>query len=180
MQTCHLLAIKGRSRLGWGKSFRNGKNLLTKARKRSSIASMRLVRWFVLALLASLPCHAQSAKPLLLFGGKDHKTFLGCLDCSPKSTGSVCNNSGAGSKFDANSIWNQFGDFGSKFSEYSPWNKFTNSAPIIVDKDGVSYGYFSANKFHQNRTRIKWLIRILDFQADHDDLEATRDLACTD
>ena len=85
-----------------------------------------------------------------------------------------------GSKFQADSIWNKFGTYGSKFSHDSPWNKFSTSAPIIVDKDGGSYGYFSANKFHRDRTKIKWFVRILDFQADHDDLEATRDLMCTE
>jgi hypothetical protein len=162
------------------KSAADWEQLRTDGRKRSSMAGMRLVCCFVFALLVGLPCHAQAGKALLLFGGKDHKTFLGCLNCSPKSEGSVCNKFGVGSKFDTNSIWNKFGDFGSKFSEYSPWNKFSTSAPIIVDKDGGSYGYFSANKFHTDRTKIKWFVRILDFQADHDDLEATRDLMCTE
>jgi hypothetical protein len=39
---------------------------------------------------------------------------------------------------------------------------------------------FSANKYHEDRTRIKWFVRVLAFQADHDDLEATRDLMCTE
>jgi hypothetical protein len=121
---------------------------------------------------------AQSSKALLLFGGEDHKVFLGCLNCSATDRDSVCNKFGAGSTFQADSIWNKFGTFGSKFSSDSPWNKFSNSAPVIVDNDGGSYGYFSANKFHGDRTRIAWLVRVLNFQADHEDVDATRDLMC--
>jgi hypothetical protein len=140
--------------------------------------------WIASAILAVFACCGssaraqQSSKALLLFGGEDHKVFLGCLNCSATDHDSVCNEFDAGSKFRADSIWNKFGTFGSKFSSDSPWNKFSNSAPIIVDHDGGSYGYFSANKFHGERTRIAWLVRVLNFQADHDDLEATRDLMC--
>jgi hypothetical protein len=141
-------------------------------------------KWWLAAVLPLMfawgggPNRGQSTRALLLFGGHDHKVFLGCLNCSARATGSVCNKLGAGSTFKSESIWNKFSDFGSKFSDDSPWNRFGNSAPIIVDEDGGSYGYFSANKFHQARTRIGWLVRVLDFQADHDDLEATRDLMC--
>lgn len=124
--------------------------------------------------------HAQS-KALLLFGGVDHKKFLGCLNCSKMSSSSVCNKFGDyGSKFNSESIWNQFGDFGSKFNSYSPWNQFSDSAPIVVDSDGNSYGYFSTNRFHHDRTRIAWLVKILDLQAENDDLDATYDAMCGD
>ncbi len=123
--------------------------------------------------------NGQTAKALLLFGGKDHKTFLGCLNCVSTSSLSVCNNYGTyGSKYEDDSIWNPYGDFGSKYEDYSPWNKYTDEAPIIVDKDGGSYGYFSLNKYHQDRTRISWLVAILDYQDDADDLDKTRDKMC--
>lgn len=144
----------------------------------------------VKCLLAALVCLAAlgfvaraSAQntALLLFGGEDHKTFLGCLNCSKFSDESVCNKFGSyGSKFEDNSIWNRFGTYGSKFSEYSPWNKFSTSAPVIVDSDGNSYGYFSSNKFHHDRTRIKGLLEILDFESEEQDLDKTRDAMCSD
>src|SRR5579864_1290278 len=112
------------------------------------------------AVYASPPSSATTA--LLLFGASDHKTFLGCLNCGKFDSGSVCNAFGTnGSKFAADSIWNKFGTFGSKFSSDSPWNKFSSDGPIIVDKEGTSYGYFSANKFHTDRTRIQALVRLL-------------------
>lgn len=128
------------------------------------------------------PTYAQPApKALLLFGGTDHKTFLGCLNCSDQSAVSVCNEFGRyGSEFQSNSIWNEFGTFGSEFSSKSPWNEFSSEAPIIVDKEGGSYGYFSANENHADRTRIKWLVSILEFQGKKNDLEATRKLMCGD
>ena len=134
--------------------------------------------WVFMILAISLLALAQTPKALLLFGGEDHKTFLGCLNCAARDTSSVCNKYGKGSKYDSDSIWNKYGDFGSKYSSDSPWNKFTNSAPIIVDKDGASYGYFSANKFHTDRTKIKSLVQILDFQTANDDLATTFDLMC--
>lgn len=146
---------------------------------KNSACVVGFLLWFAL-FSAHQQIHAQS-KPLLLFGGEDHKTFLGCLNCSKTSDVSVCNEFGKfGSKFNSESIWNKFGDFGSKFNEHSPWNKFSDSAPIIVDKDGNSYGYFSSNKFHHDRTHIGWLVEVLDFQAENDDLEATHDAMCGD
>lgn len=103
------------------------------------------------------------------------------MNCANASASSVCNAYGKyGSKFNPDSIWNQFGTYGSKFNSSSPWNQFSRSAPIIVDNDGGSYGYFSRNTFHQSRTRIKWLVAILDFYADKDDLDETRDAMCKD
>lgn len=122
---------------------------------------------------------AQQTKALLLFGGKDHQIFLGCLNCVAQADVSVCNSFGKfGSSFEDNSIWNSFGSFGSSFSEFSPWNSFSDSAPIIVDKDGKSYGYFSVNSFHHDRTTIPWLVAILEFQESKDDLDKTRDKMC--
>jgi len=103
------------------------------------------------------------AQTLLLFGGKNHETFLGCLNCSKYDSGSIWNKYGEyGSKYSDKSIWNKYGTFGSKYNSYSPWNKYSNDPPIIVDKDGNNYGYFTANKYFHNRTKDKSLVYILD------------------
>jgi len=145
---------------------------------------MRPVKVFA-ALLISCLCvipsaTSQSPKALLLFAGKDHKDFLGCLNCANTAQASVCNELNYGSAFNSNSIWNSFGTFGSSFSEYSPWNSFSDKAPIIVDRDGKSYGYFSVNAFHHDRTRIKWLVAVLDFYVDNSDLKETKEKLCAD
>lgn len=116
---------------------------------------------------------------LLLFGDADHKTFLGCLNCSQFDSGSVCNQFGQnGSEFSSYSIWNQFNSFGSEFSSYSPWNQFSSSGPVIVDKDGKFYGRLTANKFAGDRTRIQQLNQLTDVVAGGLELETARKLFC--
>jgi hypothetical protein len=123
----------------------------------------------------------QTPKALLLFGGRDHEDFLGCLNCVDSSSSSVCNELGKyGLALNSNSIWNGLGKYGSSLSEYSPWNSLTDKAPIIVDRDGKSYGYFSVNAFHHGRTRIKWLVAVLDFYDKEGDLDATKEKLCGD
>lgn len=124
---------------------------------------------------------AQSPKALLLFGGSDHKTFLGCLNCVDTSGASVCNDVGEfGSDVAANSIWNDVGTFGSDVSPFSPWNDVSTDAPVIVDRDGNSYGYLSTNTAHHDRTRIGWLVAVLDYYEDTSDLAKTREKMCGD
>ena len=118
-------------------------------------------------------------RALLLFGGEEHKTFLGCLNCSDTSQTSVCNDIGKyGSDISPDSIWNDIGKYGSDISQYSPWNDLSNNAPIIVDGDGRSYGYFSTNSLHHDRTRIGSLVAILDYFEKTSNLEKTRKRMC--
>jgi hypothetical protein len=151
--------------------------------------TMKIVKFLVIGSLffaAVIPftgarAFGQSTKALLLFGGEDHKKFLGCLNCSSLNSSSVCNELGKyGSSLQSDSIWNSLGTFGSSLSRYSPWNSLSSSAPIIVDADGKSYGYFSTNSLHHDRTRISWLVAILDYEDEKDDLDKTRDKMCGD
>lgn len=134
------------------------------------------------SLLPSLlsPTHTQAAtKALLLYGGDGHKTFLGCLNCVDTSDISVCNDVGKyGSDVEENSIWNDVGTFGSDVSSSSPWNDVSDDAPIIVDNEGNSYGYFSVNTVHHDRTQIGWLVTILDYYEKTNDLDKTRKKMC--
>lgn len=116
---------------------------------------------------------------LLLFGGSDHETFLGCLNCSKYDSGSVCNKyRNNGSRYNTDSIWNPYGNFGSKYSSDSPWNPYSSSGPVIVDNSGQFYGRLSANKFLSDRTQIKFLNQLADIVASGADLEAARYLFC--
>jgi hypothetical protein len=49
-----------------------------------------------------------------------------------------------------------------------------------VDRDGNSYGYMSTNTVHHDRTRIGWLVTVLDYYEDTNDLEKTRERMCGD
>lgn len=116
---------------------------------------------------------------LLLFGDANHKTFLGCLNCSQFDSGSICNQSGQnGSEFSGYSIWNRLSNFGNAFSSYSPWNQYSSSGPIIVDKDGHFYGQLTANRFAVDRTQIQRLNQLTDMVAYGHELEAVRNLFC--
>ena len=116
---------------------------------------------------------------LLLFGESDHKTFLGCLNCSKYDNGSVCNEYGQnGSKYNSESIWNPYGNFGSKYSSNSPWNQYGSSGPVIVDNSGRFYGRFTANKYASARTRIQQQNQLTDAVSDVADLDVARKLLC--
>ena len=135
---------------------------------------------FFLSLLF-FPSYAQAQKALLLFGGQDQKVFLGCLNCNEFDRSSVCNEFGSyGSQFSRLSIWNSFGSYGSPFSPYSPWNGLAANPPVIVDKDGNSYGYFTANPSELGRTRIPALVVFLDWMGSktRTDLSEARDFFC--
>jgi hypothetical protein len=138
--------------------------------------------WSVLALALwsfGAPCAFGQAPQLLLFGGDDQKTFLGCLNCPQSDSRSICDQFGEyGSQFNGESIWSQFGNFGSPFSDDSPWNQFSTSGPMIMDKSGQSYGRFTSNRSASDRTQIDALNRLADRVARGTDLDKARDLFC--
>lgn len=137
---------------------------------------MRVLLTIVFLFLSA----ACPATELLLFGGGSHDVFIGCLNCSEHDAGSVCNKYGdQGSKYNDTSIWNKYGGYGSKYSDLSPWNKYASNPPIIVDREGGFYGYFTANKHQDKRTQIKALLQLAD-NVDwvNDDLERARDAFC--
>lgn len=94
----------------------------------------------------------RSAK-LMLFGGVNHKTFLGCLTCSEYDVDSVFNTFGMyGSRFSVTSIFNNFSEYGSKYSSYSPCNEVALDPPVIVDGAGNFYGRLTVSTVHPQRT----------------------------
>lgn len=100
---------------------------------------------------------------LLLYGGKDNETYLGCVTCNKFDKESIWNKYGTyGSKYNKISIWNEYGTYGSKYNNYSPWNDYGKNPPMVVDENGDFYGYFSTNEFIKKRTKNEWLIDILD------------------
>ena len=86
----------------------------------------------------------------LIYGGKDHKQFLGCIGCGTYSSDSICNTHGSyGSKYSQDGLFNKYSTFGSKYSQDSPWNSYssTRQTPILVDEQGRFYGYFTSNPY---------------------------------
>jgi hypothetical protein len=106
------------------------------------------VKKLLLILLLYLGFTTSANAELLLFGGYGHDDFLGCYDCSKYDSDSICNKYGTyGSKYSSDSIWNKYGTYGSKYSTSSPWNKYSsgNDVPVLVDRSGNFYGYFTIN-----------------------------------
>lgn len=73
--------------------------------------------------------------------------FLGKLTLNKFDVDSIYNEFGNyGSKFSATSIFNKFSNYGSPFSSLSPFNQFTNTPPYIY-LHGLKYAYLSVNQF---------------------------------
>jgi hypothetical protein len=85
---------------------------------------------------------------LMIFGGANHGTYLGCLNCSEYAADSVWNKYGSsGSPYSAESIFNHYGQFGSKYSTESACNPYATDPPVIVDGDGKYYGRLTLNRY---------------------------------
>jgi hypothetical protein len=105
---------------------------------------------------------------LHIYGGKNHDAYLGCLNCNKFESTSIWNIYGTyGSKYNANSIWNKYGDYGSSYSNKSPFSKMANNPPIIVDKSGNFYGYFTINQYQNKRASFD-LVNVI--YKHHDDI----------
>lgn len=126
---------------------------------------MRIVIVFC-CLLCSIFSFSQ--KSLHIYGGKDHDVYLGCLNCSKYDQNSIWNQYGTyGSKYNASSIWNKYGDYGGKYSDTSPFNPYASTPPVIVDKDGGFYGYFTVNTYKDKRADFKLVLTIYKY---HDEI----------
>ena len=89
----------------------------------------------------------------MLYGGADHKEYLGFLDCNEFSSDSIYNGFRKyGNEFSSSGIFNEFSGYGNEFSSKSPWNEFpsSNEVPILVDHNRKFYGYFTINDNRSN------------------------------
>lgn len=94
----------------------------------------------------------QYSLKLMIFGGMDHKTYLGCLSCNEYASDSVFNSYGSnGSPYSSQSIWNHYSEFGSPYSTYGACNPYASDPPVIVDQNGNYYGRLTVNEYHPQR-----------------------------
>jgi hypothetical protein len=112
--------------------------------------------------VASALSGSAASSKIMIFGGRDHRTYLGCLSCSEYESDSVFNEYGQnGSRYASESIWNDYGDFGSLRSEYSACNPYASDPPVIVDQEGTAYGRLTVNRLDPNigagRNFYNWL-----------------------
>jgi hypothetical protein len=113
-----------------------------------------LVRTLATGLLVlSVRAEAQGTK-LMIFGGDNHKTYLGCLNCSQYDSDSVHNKYGDhGSQYASDSVFNPYGEYGSQYSNESACNPYANDPPVIVDGNGGFYGRLTLNLYHPQATK---------------------------
>lgn len=113
-------------------------------------------------LLASIPTFSQ--KTLHIYGGADHDVYLGCINCDSYNSNSIWNAYGTyGSKYNAKSIWNAYGNYGSEYSSTSPFNSYASNPPVIVDKEGGFYGYFTVNTYKSKRADFDLALTICKY-----------------
>jgi len=88
--------------------------------------------------------------------------YLGKISKSKFDSDSINNQFGTyGSQFSAYSIFNQFGTYGSEFSSLSPFNKFTSTPPKIY-KENVFIAYLTVNTFMFPRVDTNLLVAWLN------------------
>lgn len=93
-----------------------------------------------------------TAQELLIFGGDNHKDFLGCLNCDRYDASSIWNSYGEyGSPYSSRSIWDSYGSYGGRYATYSPWNRYSSYPPVVVDRQGNFYGYLTTNGYKDKR-----------------------------
>ncbi|MGB7332488.1 MAG: hypothetical protein WBD25_13965 [Terriglobales bacterium] len=120
-------------------------------------------RILILALMvAGAAANAQVVRSgshkIMIFGGSDHKVYLGCLSCSSSASDSVLNSYGPhGSKYSSESIFNTYGDYGGKYSSGSPCNSYPSDPPVIVDEDGGYYGELTIDTTRSRRAQSEIL-----------------------
>lgn len=80
---------------------------------------------------------------------QESKKYLGSIT-NKYDSDSIFNEFGNyGSEFSSDSIMNEFGRYGGEFSSESPFNEFTSTPPYIV-KNGKIIGYLTVNKYINN------------------------------
>lgn len=86
-------------------------------------------------------------------------TFLGKIT-NRYDNNSIFNKYGNyGSKYNSTSIWNPYGQYGSKYSSYSAFNDYTYYPPKII-KNNKIIGYLTTNKYIQGAVNPYFLLSL--------------------
>lgn len=87
----------------------------------------------------------RGAHKLMVFGGPDHATYLGCLTCYEPARDSVFTGSGSSDGRGGPSVVNAGSVFVSPYSQYSACDPFAADPPVVVDEQGTYYGRLTIN-----------------------------------
>jgi hypothetical protein len=97
--------------------------------------------------------------------------FLGCLSCSPIDPASLGNAFGQyGNPFSGKSLFNPFNTYRNPYTSVSACNTFASHPPLIVDRQGRSYGELTLNNARPKQARAAsvkgWLKALCDGRLD--------------
>ena len=53
-----------------------------------------------------------------------------------------------------------YGTYGSSYNSDSPWNAYGSNPPVVVDKSGNFYGYFTVNRYKDKRADFSLALNI--------------------
>ncbi len=122
---------------------------------------------------------ASASNEVLIFGGKSHGVFLGCYGCASYDNGSICSKYGKGGRYDSDSIFNRYGEYGSKYSSSSPWNRYgsIDEVPVVVDRSGGFHGYLTIAKYTPNAAPLALKMAAL-YEAANGDLQLVQEMLC--
>ncbi|WP_452223506.1 hypothetical protein [Lacinutrix chionoecetis] len=127
-----------------------------------------MMRLFYLFCVLFVLSQLSFGQTLHLYGGSNHDVYLGCLNCNNYNSSSIWNEYGTyGSSYNSKSIWNKFGTYGSEYNSLSPWNKYSSNPPVVVDKEGNFYGYFTVNSYKTKRADFSLALTIYKY---HDEI----------
>lgn len=110
---------------------------------------------------------------LHIYAGSSHEVYLGCLNCNSSSPNSIWNAYGTyGNRNSSKSIWNEYGTYGNVYKPYCPWNEYSTTPPVIVDKAGGFYGYFTLNTYKAKRANFDLVLIIYkNYESIRDDVD---------
>ncbi len=105
-----------------------------------------------------------AASVLLIFGGRNHKVFLGCL-CDDAEEDSVFNEHGKygqyGLNLDNSSLWSVVGGYRGVVGDYTACGMFTKDPPIVVTPQGQAICRLTTDATNQYQCKagklIDWL-----------------------
>jgi hypothetical protein len=109
--------------------------------------SATLVAVIVLVVTSDTYSQRQPRK-IMIFGGRDHRTYLGCLSCPRTAPDSIFNSYGeyGHCRLFSDNLFcrTPFSDFGSRgpLQDLSACSSNASNPPVIVDEDGGYYGRF--------------------------------------
>ena len=97
-----------------------------------------------------------------LWGGANHAVFLGCWNCNQFAAESVFNQFGQyGSRFSQTSIWNHFAQYGSEFNTNGACNQFASNPPILLNTGTNRFTELTLNQFRQFAERDPTIVAFL-------------------